>query len=182
MSVFYSLPVFQFIPNFFQIYFQFASNSPCFQFLSHEAAISSKMNSCKKSVSFNFKKCVKKLWKRQLTIGLSVSFCLLLRWSHMLMVESEWCELIVCYGAGLPIIAILEHSGERYICLYFEAKNSFRILGRSVLVMGTPIMAMNGQSEIRTTAGGNTIEPSIQYNCGYLIEPSDWVFSTKSNQ
>ena len=74
---------------------------------------------------------------------------------------------------GLPIIAILEHSGERYICLYFEAKYSFRILGRSVLVMGTPIMAMNGQSEIRTTAGGNTIEPSIQYNCGYLIEPSD---------
>ena len=75
---------------------------------------------------------------------------------------------------GLPIIAILEHSGKSYICLYFEAKFSFRILGRSVLVMGTPIMAMNGhQSEIRTTAGGNTIEPSIQYNCGYLIEPSD---------
>ena len=60
MSVFYSLPVFQFIPNFFQIYFQFASNSPCFQFLSHVAAISSEMNSCKKSVSFNFKKYVKK--------------------------------------------------------------------------------------------------------------------------
>ena len=59
MSVFYSLPVFQFIPNFFQIYFQFASNSPCFQFLSHVAAISSEMNSCKKSVSFNFKKYVK---------------------------------------------------------------------------------------------------------------------------
>ena len=46
---------------------------------------------------------------------------------------------------GLAIIAILEHAGERYICLYFEAKKSFRILGRSVLVMETPIMAMNGQ-------------------------------------
>ena len=45
VSVFYSLPVFQFIPNFFQIYFQFASNSPCFQFLSLVAAISSEMNS-----------------------------------------------------------------------------------------------------------------------------------------
>ena len=71
---------------------------------------------------------------------------------------------------GLPIIAILEHSGERYICLYFEAKNSFRILGRSVLVMETPIMAMNGQSEIRTTAGGNTIEPSIEYNTLWLFD------------
>ena len=98
VSVFYSLPVFQFIPNFFQIYFQFASNSPCFQFLSHVAAISSEMNSCKKSVSFNFKKYVKFFWKRQLSFGLGINFCLLLRWSHML-VESEWCESIVCYGA-----------------------------------------------------------------------------------
>ena len=88
-----------------------------------------------------------------------------------MLVESEWCELIVCYGAGLPIIAILEHSGESYICLYFEAKNRFRILGRSVLVMGTPIMAMNGQSEIRTTAGGNTIEPSIQYIVAIWLSP-----------
>ena len=88
VSVFYSLPVFQFIPNFFQIYFQFASNSPCFQFLSHVAAISSEMNSCKKSVSFNFKKYVKFFWKRQLSFGLGINFCLLLRWSHML-VESE---------------------------------------------------------------------------------------------
>ena len=62
---------------------------------------------------------------------------------------------------GLPIIAILEHTEERYISLYYEAKKSFRILGRSVLVMETPIMAMNGQSEIKTMAGGNTIEPSI---------------------
>ena len=53
VSVFYSLPVFQFIPNFFQIYFQFASNSPCFQFLSPVAAISSEMNSCKRSVSLS---------------------------------------------------------------------------------------------------------------------------------
>ena len=62
MSVFYSLPVFQFIPNFFQIYFQFASNSPCFQFLSHVAAISSEMNSCKKKICFfQLKKSVKKI-------------------------------------------------------------------------------------------------------------------------
>ena len=60
VSVFYSLPVFQFIPNFFQIYFQFASNSPCFQFLSHVAAISSEMNSCKKNL---FLSTLKSMWK-----------------------------------------------------------------------------------------------------------------------
>ena len=60
VSVFYSLPVFQFIPNFFQIYFQFASNSPCFQFLSHVAAISSEMNSCKKNLFLSTLKACEK--------------------------------------------------------------------------------------------------------------------------